>query len=134
MDTLCHYAVLTECARGKRHVLGSKQFLETFLSTHPLSFESSVQIGTQRLRAEHKSRRIGKPTICIGEKKGADQLRSNCEADQRLLTFFCDCTGWFVSDLVGTQIVGFLMYRLIWHAPRIWTCFRVDSGTNLIIQ
>ena len=27
---------------------------------------------------------MGKPTICIGENKGADQLRSNCEADQRL--------------------------------------------------
>ena len=25
---------------------------------------------------------MGKPTICIGENKGADQLRSNCEADQ----------------------------------------------------
>ena len=23
---------------------------------------------------------MGKPTICIGENKGADQLRSNCEA------------------------------------------------------
>ena len=29
------------------------------------------------------SRSMGKPTICIGENKGADQ-RSNCEADQRL--------------------------------------------------
>ena len=65
---------------------------------------------------------MGKLTICIGENKDADQLRSNCEADQRLcfrytdstipllsksknfqpLTIFCDCTGQFVSDLVGT--------------------------------
>ena len=30
------------------------------------------------------SRLMGKPTICIGENKDADQLRSNCEADQRL--------------------------------------------------
>ena len=29
-------------------------------------------------------RRMVKPTICIGENKGADQLRSNCKADQRL--------------------------------------------------
>ena len=28
----------------------------------------------------YQSRRMGKPTICIGEIKGADQLRSNCEA------------------------------------------------------
>ena len=27
---------------------------------------------------------MGKPTICIGQNKGADQVRSNCEADQRL--------------------------------------------------
>ena len=78
------------------------------------------------------SRRMGKPTICIGENKGADQLRSYCEADLRLcfrysdstipllftssfklLVFSCDGTDWSVSDLVGTQIVGFLMHRLI---------------------
>ena len=56
-----------------------------------------------------------KPDFCLGENKGADQLRGNREADQRLCfrytdstislllkseTCFCDCTGWFVSDLV----------------------------------
>ena len=30
------------------------------------------------------SRLVRKPTICIGENKGADQLRGNREADQRL--------------------------------------------------
>ena len=64
---------------------------------------------------------VRKPTICMGENKDADQLRGNREADQRLcfrytdstfppllkpkifkiLGFFCDCTGWFVLDLVG---------------------------------
>ena len=58
--------------------------------------------------------------FCLHENKGADQLPSNCEADQhlcfrytdstipplliqnfRILAFFCDCTGWFVSDQVG---------------------------------
>ena len=59
-----------------------------------------------------------KPDFCLCENKGADQLRSNCEADQRLsirymdstiplllksriLSFcpvFYTCTGWFVSD------------------------------------
>ena len=75
---------------------------------------------------------MGKPTICIGENKGADQLRSNCEADQRLcfcysdstiplllkfeiyklLALFCACTGRFVSDLFGNHIVGFPTRRL----------------------
>ena len=59
---------------------------------------------------------MGKPTICMCENKGADQLRSNCEADQRLcfrytdstvphllkskISIFCDCAAWFVLDLV----------------------------------
>ena len=30
----------------------------------------------------------------------------------KLLAIFCDCTARFGSDLVGTQIVGFLMHRL----------------------
>ena len=36
------------------------------------------------------SRCIRKPTICICENKGADQLRSNCEADQRLCFRYTD--------------------------------------------
>ena len=56
--------------------------------------------------------------FCICENKDACQLCSNCTADQylhfrfsdrtiplllqnlKLLNFFCDYTGWFVSDLV----------------------------------
>ena len=40
----------------------------------------------------HMSRRLGNPTICIGENKGADQLRSNCEADQHLCFHYTDST------------------------------------------
>ena len=35
---------------------------------------------------------MGKPTICIGVNKGADQLRSNFEADQRLCFRYMDST------------------------------------------
>ena len=35
---------------------------------------------------------MGKPTIYIGENKGADQLRRNCEADQRLCFRYSDST------------------------------------------
>ena len=35
---------------------------------------------------------MGKPTICIGKNKGADQLRSNCEADQCLCLGYTDST------------------------------------------
>ena len=62
-----------------------------------------------------------KPAFYLCEKKGTDQLCSNCTADQCLcfrytdstfplllkyeiskpLSIFCECTDWFVSDLVG---------------------------------
>ena len=35
---------------------------------------------------------MGKPTIRKGENKGADQLRNNCEADQRLCFRYMDST------------------------------------------
>ena len=35
---------------------------------------------------------MGKPTKCLGKNKGADQLRSNCEADQRLCFRYTDST------------------------------------------
>ena len=35
---------------------------------------------------------MGKPTICIGKNKGADQLCSNCKADQRLCFRYMDST------------------------------------------
>ena len=38
------------------------------------------------------SRHVGKPTICKGENKGADQLRGNREADQRLCFRYSDST------------------------------------------
>ena len=78
------------------------------------------------------SRRMGKPTICIGENKGADQLRSNCEADQRLcfryvgsaipLLLKSEISSFLPSSVTvqpglcrtwsETQIVGFLTHRL----------------------
>ena len=72
-----------------------------------------------------------KPDFCLCENKGADQLRSNCEADQRLCFRYTDSTLSLLikSEIssfyaasgtvhVGlcrtwseTQIVGFLMHR-----------------------
>ena len=45
----------------------------------------------------YMSHRMGKPTICICENKGADQLRSNCEADQRLCFRYTDRTDHLLS-------------------------------------
>ena len=38
------------------------------------------------------SRRMRKPTICIRENKGTDQLCSNCKADHRLCFRYTDST------------------------------------------
>ena len=66
--------------------------------------------------------------------KGADKLRGERKVDQRLsflymdstvtipllnrnfklLACFYNCTGWFVFDLGGTQIVDFLTHRLFY--------------------
>ena len=67
------------------------------------------------------SRLVREPDFGLCENKGADQLFSNCTADQllsfllhglynssstytqnfKLLALFCDCTDHFVSDLIG---------------------------------
>ena len=47
---------------------------------------------------------MGKPTICLGENKGVDQLRSNCEADQRLSFRYSDST---VPLLLKSEISRF---------------------------
>ena len=89
------------------------------------------------------SRRMGKPTIYIGENKDADQLRSNCEADQRLCFRYTDSrihpllilknnvkilafsyTGRFVSELVGNPNCLFS------HAQ---TCLLLKLSNNLVV-
>ena len=52
----------------------------------------------------HLSRLMGKPTICIGENKDADQLRGNREADQRLCFRYSDST---VPLLLKSEISSF---------------------------
>ena len=76
---------------------------------------------------------VRKPTICMGKNKDADQLRGNREADQRLCFRYTYSTFppllipkfsrfWVSSVTVQaglcwtwseTQIVGFVMHRLI---------------------
>ena len=52
---------------------------------------------------------MGKPTICLGENKGADQLRSNCEADQRLCFCYSDST---VPLLLKSEISRFWLFSV----------------------
>ena len=55
-------------------------------------------------RARHLSPPMGKPTICLGENKGADQLRGNREADQRLCFRYSDST---IPLLLKSEISSF---------------------------
>ena len=51
-----------------------------------------MSMNAQPWHLKHMSHCMGKPTICLGENKGADQLCSNCEADQRLCFRSTDST------------------------------------------
>ena len=46
----------------------------------------NVSVALEVPLSVHLSHHMGKQTICIGETKDADQLRSNYEADQRLFS------------------------------------------------
>ena len=54
--------------------------------------------------AIYMSRVTRKPDFCLCENKGADQLRSNCEADQRLCFRYTDST---LSLLIKSEISSF---------------------------
>ena len=51
----------------------------------------------------YMGRCMGKPTICIFENKDADQLRSNCEADQHLCFRYTDS----IIPLLKSEISSF---------------------------
>ena len=69
---------------------------------------------------------MGKPTICIGENKDADQLRGNREADQRLCFRYSDST---IPLLPKSEILSFKLFSVLVQAGLCWTC----SETTLLV-
>ena len=67
---------------------------------------------------------MGKPTICIGENKGADQLRSNCEADQRLCFRYTDSK---IPQLSKSKILQPLTLCQTWSEPELLVFSRTGS-------
>ena len=67
-----------------------------------------------------------KPTICICENKGADQLRSNCEADQRLCFRYTDST----IPLLSKSKISSLMPSSVLVQPGL--C-QICSETTLLV-
>ena len=69
---------------------------------------------------------MGKPTICLAENKGADQLHGNREADQR---FFFRHTDSTIPLLSKSKISGFLPDSVAVQAGLCQTC----SETTLLV-
>ena len=69
---------------------------------------------------------MGKPTTCIGENKGADQLRGNREADQRLCFRYSDST---ILLFPKYKISCFQLFSVLVHASLCRTC----SETTLLV-
>ena len=75
---------------------------------------------------------MGKPTICIGENKGADQLRGNREADQRLCFHYSDST---IPLLLKSEISSFYLFSVLVQAglcqkPKLLVLSRTGSYMN----
>ena len=69
---------------------------------------------------------MGKPTICIGENKDADQLRGNREADQRLCFRYSDST---IPLLLKSEISSFWLFSVLVQVGLCRTC----SKTTLLV-
>ena len=70
------------------------------------------------------NRPMGKPTICIGENKDADQVRGNREADQ------CLCFRYKVSTihlLLKSEISSFYLFSVLVQPGLCWTCSETTS-------
>ena len=76
---------------------------------------------------------MGKQTICIGENKGADQLRSNCEADQRLCFRYTDITIPLlslskISSLLPSSVLVQPGLCRTWSEPKLLDFSRTGSN------
>ena len=81
---------------------------------------------------------MGKPTICIGENKGADQLRSDCKADQRLCFHYMDSTFLRlskskISSLYPSSVTAQPGLCWTWSEPKLLALSRTGSYTGTCI-
>ena len=89
-----------------KFVHGFKTML-IFLFNNYSAYSKVVTVASRyssNLTDETLSGIVRKPDFCLGENKGADQLRSNCEADQRLCFRYMDST---ISLLLKSGISSF---------------------------
>ena len=84
------------------------------------------------------SRRMGKLTICVGENKSADQLRSSCEADQHLCFRYTDTTVLHFLYFLNLEFSGsshlLRLYSPVCVGPvRNPNCWFSRAQTHLIV-
>ena len=76
-------------------------------------------IALSRIMYLYTSRVMRKPTFCICENKGADQLRNNCEADRHVCFCFTDSTIlllyiWKITCLYPSSVL--VQFGLCWFS------------------
>ena len=76
------------------------------------------------------SRVTRKPDFCLCENKGADQLRSNCEADQRLCFRYTDST---LSLLIKSEISSFYAASGTGHVGMLPPFYRTFTQNEDVI-
>ena len=86
-------------------------------------FHLSLSPGTHQIKMSLCMR---KPTICIWENKDADQLCSNCTADQRLCFRNSDSA---IPLLLKSEISSFLLFSVLVQVGLCQTC----SETTLLV-
>ena len=76
------------------------------------------------------SRVTRKPDFCLCENKGADQLRSNCEADHRLCFRYTDIT---LSLLIKSEISSFYAASGTGHVGMLPPFYRTFTQNEDVI-
>ena len=102
------------------------QFKQTNKQSISVHFPIQTMGSLPLCLGEHLSRPMGKPTICICENKDADQLRSKCEADQRLCFRYTDST---IPPLLNSKISSFYLFSVLVQVGLCRTC----SETTLLV-
>ena len=88
VDGICG-RVMTYCktCENKRFIIIMKNFIK---STVKINLTKLQRLVYHKLFIKYLSHCIRKPTKCLGENKGIDQLRGKHEADQRLCFRYMD--------------------------------------------
>ena len=98
-------ALFTSCSRAKNDVSPNQNKVwakDTYLFK-PKIWSNFIFMFCVK-KKKQLNRHMGKPTICIVENKGADQLHGNCEADQRLCFRYSDST---IPPILNSKVSSF---------------------------